>query len=137
MKLLIAGSRSITKLPLTSIDALIESHSLRPTVILCGCCTGVDQIGYNWARLNLVKVEFFPAWPGQKKWAESVVRVGEIIHPIPVIQGKISGFIRNSVMAMEAQTAILFHDGQSRGTSNMKDLCIARNIPYFIERIQL
>lgn len=128
-RLIIAGSRSLHP-HVAVLSALI---SPLPTQVICGCATGVDRVGYIWARTNSIPVEFFPAWIPQRDWALSVRLDKEIVHPVPRISNRSAGFIRNEMMAGYAERALIYWNGASSGTKNMRDICLRLNIPIHVE----
>jgi hypothetical protein len=71
--------------------------------------------------MNGIDAEYFPAWEFQAEWARGVAERHEIIHDCPVVRGKGAGFARNSMMAGAGTHCLLFHDGESRGTLDMKE----------------
>lgn len=99
MKVIVAGSRTITdegfvwgKLDSLASDIQFDS-------VVCGCAKGPDSIAARWAEARGIPVETFPAeWDS---W------------------GKSAGMIRNRRMADHADYLIAFWDGVSRGTKNM------------------
>lgn len=100
MKLIIAGSRSITDKQAV-FDAL-NGMTVLPTEVVSGCAQGVDWLGELWAREKRIKIYECPA-----DWKT---------------HGKKAGFLRNRDMAWYADALIAFWDGKSRGTASMIDL---------------
>lgn len=112
MKLIIAGSRSIT-----SMQHLLEAISLSPyqslvTEIVSGNANGVDRLGEQWARKHEIQLTIFPA-----RWN---------------LHGPAAGFIRNSEMAAYADALLCVWDGQSKGASNCIDTMKRKGKPYFV-----
>lgn len=97
MKVVIAGSRSITEFDY--VDLAIKLSQYEITEVVSGTARGVDQLGEEWAEKNGVPVAKFPA-----DWNN---------------HGKIAGHIRNRKMALYADAVICVWDGQSKGTENM------------------
>ena len=97
MKIIIAGSRTITDIPKTYES--IESFNLDIKEVVCGMAPGVDTIGRCWAAIQNIPVKEFPA-----DWNK---------------HGKAAGPIRNKQMADYADEAIVIWDGESRGSKNM------------------
>lgn len=123
-KLVIAGSRELY--PTTAqISILIAAL---PDVVICGCANGVDRAGFLLARANCVPVEFFPAWRHHMDWAISVAEKGEVVHPLPRIQNRGAGYIRNEAMGLSATRALLMTTG-TQGTANMRDICLRLGVP--------
>ena len=99
MKIIIAGSRSITDFN-TIEKPLIEYckvHSV--TEIVSGGARGVDSLGEQFAIKYNIKIKQFLA-----DWNK---------------HGKSAGYIRNEKMGNYADTLIAFWDGQSKGTKHM------------------
>lgn len=101
MKLIIAGSRSITDY-CTVRNAVISSglwlkygNNLE---IVCGMARGVDMLGYDFASNNRLLVHKFPA-----NWD----------------LGKSAGHIRNRQMGDFADCLLAIWDGKSKGTKGM------------------
>jgi predicted Rossmann fold nucleotide-binding protein DprA/Smf involved in DNA uptake len=96
MKTVIAGSRTITDKPrfLKAIAGFPEITS-----VVCGMAPGVDALGLAWALDRGLPVERYPAdWKAH---------------------GRAAGPIRNRQMALVADMAVVFWDGESRGSLNM------------------
>jgi SLOG family YspA-like protein len=138
MKIIIAGSRSITDLDVVK-RAVIESGFLPSiTEVVCGCADGVDKLGYEWARWHdvpQIHVSFWPAWKKQSEWAHSVVKGAERVYVCPPeYLGRRAGFFRNKKMAEYADKLIAVWDGRSQGTADM--ICQMRlaGKPWFVYR---
>lgn len=73
--------------------------------IVSGCAAGPDSYAIEWAEMNRVPVDKFPAdWDSY---------------------GKSAGFIRNAEMAAIGDVLLAFWGGQSKGTKHMID-CMQR-----------
>ncbi len=99
MKLIIAGSRSITDAP--AVKAILDEFLKFNTVdeVVSGMAEGVDKIGAAWAIENNIPVkEFIPDWNGK---------------------GKAAGIVRNHEMGDYADVLIAFWDSKSKGTADM------------------
>ena len=99
MKLIIAGSRSVT-----SYSTLTAAISLTPfpafiSAIVSGNARGVDLLGEQFACTHRLPVEIFPA-----QWDTL---------------GMKAGFIRNAQMAAHADALLALWDGHSNGTLHM------------------
>lgn len=113
MRTIIAGSRSITNEQLvfdTISKAQTELGNI--SVVICGCAKGVDKIGEKWAKLNNIKIEYYPA-----DWDK---------------YGKKAGFIRNQEMAKNADCLIAIMENNSKGTGNMIEIIKKVNKPYYV-----
>jgi YspA, cpYpsA-related SLOG family len=123
--LIIAGSRDLFP-TVAELDALITTL---PDLLICGCAPGVDRAGYAWARSHNIPVEYFPGWASQRDWALAERMDKEVVHALPRISNIGAGNVRNGEMARVATRGVLIWDGLSRGTRNMRDICIRKGIP--------
>lgn len=102
MRLIIAGSRGITKFALVAekADAWVAVQG-RPSVVLCGDADGPDRLGAAWARQQAppIRVAHYPA-----NWKAYGVRAGAV---------------RNVQMADNADALLALWDGRSKGTKHM------------------
>lgn len=115
MKVVCCGTRTI-KNKVMIFEKLDEFHSNTPiTEIVSGCSQGPDIIGELWASKNNIPIKNFPP-----KW---------------ITQGKAAGPIRNKEMAIYADYAIIFWDGESKGSLNMIEQMETVNKPYKLYRI--
>lgn len=97
MKVILAGSRTITELRLL-LDAITKS-GFEITEVVSGMAPGVDRVGVWWADRKGIPVKrFYPDWKHL---------------------GKVAGIIRNQEMAKYADALIAVWDGKSRGTKHM------------------
>lgn len=99
MKLIIAGSRSLSGQPHLIGKAIEESKFTDITEIVSGTATGIDRLGEEWATNNGKIITRFPA-----NWTK---------------YGKSAGPIRNAEMAIYADALIAIWDHRSRGTNDM------------------
>lgn len=113
MKVIIAGSRTITW------EAFIEMWTLLPnkvatsiTEVVSGAAKGPDKHGEVVAKHNKIPIAQFPAIWG--------------------VHGKRAGILRNMDMGNYADAAILFWDGESRGTEHMKEFMIGLDKPVIV-----
>ena len=101
-RIIIAGTRTFDNYEFlrTSCDNILKSvRRIYTIVIISGTARGADRLGEQYARERGYEIRQYPAdW---KKY------------------GKSAGYIRNSLMADNADALIVFWDGQSRGTKNM------------------
>lgn len=117
MKVIVAGSRSITDYQLVSqiISNTINKYNIQVTEIVSGCAGGVDSLGEQWALENGIKVEPMPA-----EWDDLTV-------PNALIKtnkwGKEynarAGYQRNEAMAVYGDILISIWDGKSKGSKDM------------------
>lgn len=120
LNLIIAGSRDFNHYP-TLVNACTEfietfcscgvlpTETLKSTDIISGMARGADSLGAEFGRTYCRKVIEIPA-----DWGK---------------YGKAAGPIRNEEMAKIADAAIVFWDGESRGTENMIDIMTRLNKP--------
>lgn len=119
MKICIAGSRTLNPTP-QEIDYILFKHGFLRTDIsevVSGCAKGADKAGEAFADFYQIKKQLFPA-----DWSRL---------------GPAAGPIRNKAMAEYSDGAIIWWDGESKGTKNMVDhltkfqkpfiLCIVKN----------
>ncbi len=100
MKMIVAGSRTITdrRWICDVLDA--TAHDIAISEIVSGCCRGVDKVGEDWAYQHGIVIARFPA-----DWS----------------LGKKAGPLRNAQMADYGDILVAFWDGDSRGTKSMID----------------
>lgn len=100
MKVIIAGSRTITELE--AIYVAIGKSGFMISEVVSGRARGVDRLGEKWAEANHIPVKVFPA-----DWLKF---------------GKVAGFTRNVQMAEYVGTEgglVAVWNGSSNGTRNM------------------
>lgn len=112
MKLIVAGSRSITDY--AQVDAILDEHQWVDwaSEFVVGRAPGVDDLAEEFADEHGIPKTPFPA-----DWSK---------------YGKGAGFKRNAEMADYGDKLLAIWDGKSKGTANMiehmmnrkKDLCI-------------
>jgi hypothetical protein len=119
MKILIAGSRDIqpsTWRVQTTFEELIQMLGIpfpEEVEVVTGGARGADSSGNRWA----VAYSHTPTVM-KAEWDK---------------YGKRAGYIRNKAMAETGlDAAIIFWDGESRGTKMMVDLLVERDIPHLI-----
>lgn len=101
-KVIIAGSRSFADYEkLKSIcDSILPNQYSEPRIsILSGTSSGSDSLGERYANERGYTLNRYPA-----NWEQ---------------YGKAAGPIRNRQMVEDADAAIIFWDGQSKGTKNL------------------
>ena len=103
MKLLIAGSRSITNEPKIRklLHEIITFINKPVTEIVSGSAIGMDRIGESYASMMNIPVKQMPA-----DWGK---------------YGKEAGPIHNKAMAEYCDWAIILWDGKSEGARNMAE----------------
>ena len=117
MKLIIAGSRTITKLSSYWVRDTLTQFGIDHmdaniiTEIVSGAASGVDTIGEKFAKKYLIPLKQFPAdWDSK---------------------GKSAGHIRNAEMGNYADALLLIWDGQSKGSASMKAIMQKLNKPIY------
>lgn len=113
MKVIIAGGRNIIDYSLL-LDA-VESAGFQITEIVSGGAKGVDEMAIRYAKTSDIKFTEFNA-----DWNKN---------------GRAAGPIRNRLMAEYADALIAIWDGESRGTKNMIEESVKKNLKVFIKRI--
>jgi hypothetical protein len=116
MKIIIAGSRTISDQQL--LDLLIDTcrKEFDTTEVACGKARGVDTCGELWALRHNIPVKYFPA-----EWEK---------------HGRGAGFIRNRQMAEYADGLIAIWDGMSRGTDHMIQMANCYQIKKFVHTVR-
>jgi len=111
LKLIVAGSRTIT-FDAHTIGSLIRHFQLKPTEIVSGGASGIDQCAAQYARLHpyLKFMEFRADWDRH---------------------GKSAGPMRNAEMADYADALLLIWDGSSRGSASMRAEMLKRDKPIY------
>ena len=102
MKLLIAGSRDFNDYSYLNerISRIQDNNVIN--FIISGKAQGADTLGTRFALEHSIEIKEYPA-----EWD---------------LYGKSAGMIRNKLMGEEADRAVIFWDGKSRGTKNMMDI---------------
>ena len=102
MKLIIAGSRTFNDYALLKRTLSTLTFANGVTEVVSGTAAGADKLGERWAVENNIPIRKFHA-----EWTEF---------------GKKAGMIRNNAMGLYCDEAVIFWDGQSRGSKNMIDV---------------
>ena len=108
MKLIIAGSRSITDY--TALQYAIAQTDFSISEVVSGCARGVDTLGERWAIEHSIQTHKFPA-----DWGRF---------------GQAAGLYRNWEMAEYADGLLALWEGESRGTLHMIDCMRRLGKPY-------
>jgi len=112
IKLLIAGGRDFNDHELLANTVIKLAETIPDDIdiaIVSGMANGADKLGYLFAKYNQLKCYEFPA-----NWDK---------------HGKRAGFIRNEEMGKFTDMALIFWDGQSRGTKHMLEYMHQLNKP--------
>lgn len=118
MKIIIAGSRSITDLIHVEKAMNLSNARTKATEIVSGGAKGVDTLAIAWAKKYNVPVKVMKA-----KW-DDLDAPGAVIcvHPNPQIDGfynKAAGIQRNHEMGDYSDALVAIWDGVSPGTKDM------------------
>lgn len=101
-KLIIAGGRDFKDEALLRdrLSEMLKQGIINDSVeLICGMAKGADQLGHDvFQQAGLPISKFIPDWDGL---------------------GKRAGFVRNADMGNAADLALIFWDGQSKGTKHM------------------
>lgn len=105
IRIIVAGSRTFNDYELLKkkLDFYLQNKNVNDIEILEGEAKGADKLGKQYAIEKGIKYTGYPA-----DWNK---------------YGKGAGFKRNREMAQNATHAVIFWDGESKGTKNMIDLC--------------
>ncbi len=115
MKIIIAGSRTITDYYIVKNAINVSNTAIKATEIVCGMASGVDLLGKRWAEENNIPIKEFPA-----DWERF---------------GKSAGYKRNEEMAEYADALLAIWDKKSRGTKHMIDLARKHGLKIYIFRL--
>jgi len=113
--LIIAGTRTFNDYELLELETarfMKENNLKLPISIVSGKATGADSLGEVFAKKFR-----FPIIEKPADWNQF---------------GKRAGHLRNEEMAKISQYCIIFHDGQSKGSLNMKENCEKYDLTYKI-----
>lgn len=116
-RVIVAGGRTFnnTDMLFKTMDTLlagkVETYTI---VIISGMAKGADLLGATYGHTRGYHVAEFPAF-----WDK---------------QGKAAGYIRNRAMRAYADAAVIFWDGQSRGTGEMIKGCEEASIDHRVIR---
>ncbi len=110
MKTIIAGSRGITDYAV--LEAAVEACPWSITAVVSGTARGGDQLGEQYAADHKLPLHRYPA-----DWNT---------------HGRAAGYIRNEVMADNADALLAIWDGTSRGTKHMIDIARQRGLPVYV-----
>jgi hypothetical protein len=96
MKLLIAGSRTISDTDFDVLESTMINYCFKPTIIISGGAVGADRLGERYARKHCIRLEtYIPDWEKD---------------------GKQAGAKRNLEMVKMCDRALIMWDGKSKGS---------------------
>lgn len=110
-RVIVAGGRDFNDYTLLreKLDFYLRKlSSTHEIVIICGKARGADSLGEQYAIEHGYSVDAYPA-----DWVK---------------HGKSAGYIRNTIMAENADALVAFWDGQSRGTKHMIETAHKKNL---------
>lgn len=112
MRVIIAGSRTITGLPgYAKLVAAIAESGFDITHVISGGAKGIDSLAVDWAKSHgRTYEEIKPDW-SLGKWA---------------------GFARNTQMAYKGDALLAVWDGESKGTKHMIGEALKRGLPIHV-----
>jgi len=113
LRLIIAGSRDLNlKYPLGISDFVSHFLKDKPTEVVSGGAKGIDTLGEEYAGARLIDIKRFE--PDYKSYP-----------------GKVAPIMRNKEMAKYADCLLIIWDGESKGSSNMKEEMLKLKKPVY------
>jgi len=114
-KIIVAGGRDFNNYELlkSSLDNIINEEYV---TIVSGCALGADRFGIIYAKQKGYGIDLYPA-----DWDK---------------YGKSAGYVRNALMADNADTCICFWDGKSKGTKHMIDIATEKGLKVEVIRYE-
>ncbi|MBE0508015.1 MAG: DUF2493 domain-containing protein [Marinospirillum sp.] len=95
------------------LDALLSKLDPAQVAIVSGMAAGADMIGHEYAKARGMAVIEMPA-----DWGK---------------HGKRAGYLRNEAMAEIATHAVVYYDGQSKGSAHMIDIAQKKQLNLRVE----
>jgi hypothetical protein len=117
MRTIIAGSRTLGYAAVVEAMRWAIVNKIDATVILSGRANGVDMAGERWAFERKLPVEHYPA-----DWDNL---------------GKRAGYVRNNIMAENADALVAVWDGYSKGTEHMIRLAKNKGLVVYVHTVPL
>lgn len=105
-RVIVAGSRSISNY--NTVKQAVSGSGILISTIVSGAAQGVDTLGERYAEENNIPIERYKA-----DWQK---------------HGKSAGYIRNAVMADNADALVCVWDGESKGTRHMIGLAMKKKL---------
>jgi hypothetical protein len=115
MKLIIAGSRSITDYNTVVNAVSVSGFPLKDLEIVCGMAKGVDLLGLEYAKRNSLKWWEFPADWTDITAKDAVIRINQNGSKYNIN----AGYARNIKMGQFSDALLAVWDGSSKGTNQM------------------
>lgn len=130
MKLIIAGSRTITSYPLLRSviiqSGLWEAYG-RSIVVISGAVKGVDKLGEQFAAKAGLKVLSKPA-----NWEDVSVEGAVVKYNAKGPYNAVAGHMRNQDMADIADGGLILWDGVSKGSLDMLHRLLQESKPVWL-----
>jgi len=130
--LIIAGTRTFNDYELLELETarfMKENNLKLPISIVSGKAKGADSLGEVFAKKFGFPIVKKPAdWDNITGVSPVYVKYNKFGKPY----NSRAGHDRNEEMAKISQYCIIFHDGQSKGSLNMKENCEKYNLTYKI-----
>lgn len=124
MRIIIAGSRSITDYKCVE-DAMFKSNAFsKVTEVVSGGARGVDTLAIDWAKKNGVPFKVMKAEWNKLNVPGAVIEINakdESPGPEYKYYNSRAGLQRNEEMGRYADALVAIHDGISTGTRHMID----------------
>jgi hypothetical protein len=115
MRTIIAGSRDICDIQL--VCEAVEQSGFEISVILSGKARGIDLDAIEFAKINGIPWEEYPA-----KWT-----IDGVFHPE-------AGMVRNAEMVAKADALIAIWNGRSKGTRGMVEIATKRGLKVYVHK---
>jgi|SRR5581483_677657 len=112
MKVIIAGSRTLSDLDLVEQTVCSFIDPTQISEVVSGGAKGVDFAGECFATKYRIPIKRFPA-----DWKQ---------------HGKKAGYLRNVEMAQYADALVAIWDGESKGTKHMIDIAREKNLYVYV-----
>jgi len=130
--LIIAGTRTFNDYELLELETarfMRENNLKLPISIVSGKANGADSLGETFAKKFGFPIIDMPAeWDKNNGLSPIYIKYNKFGKPY----NSRAGHDRNENMAKISQYCIIFHDGKSKGSLNMKENCEKYDLTYKI-----
>lgn len=130
--LIIAGTRTFNDYELLELETarFMQENNLKlPISIVSGKAKGADSLGETFAKKFGFPIIEMPAdWDKIKGVSPVYIKYNKFSKPY----NSRAGHDRNEEMAKISKYCIIFHDGKSKGSLNMKENCEKYDLTYKI-----
>ena len=118
LKIIVAGSRDFSDYGLLrqKLDFYCQNHPPNEIQIVSGAARGADRLGEKYAQDSHLSLKKFPA-----NWDK---------------YGRSAGYRRNEQMAEYATHAVVFWDGESKGSQHMIWIAQEQNLKLRVVRFK-